>query len=355
MRFIENNWGIGFSTECVLFLREEVAHAHLTVASMVLLPWLLVTLGGLVLARAEVFFDTFTNTGCTRFFYKGVEPSNGLVPQSAAWICQRYGNQYYFATLFDNKNRIPVYSAYIYQPGPGPRANWFIEPQLVDMSYNKSMEIESSTKIDRQKLEDSQAVSTDFKQTSQTYDRGHLSPSLHHSFQASKTSTFTLTNIVPQHNKLNQGSWNAYEAKTMMNKTAGCDVTYALVGAVSGSEHISEGRVNVPSHIWAAACCIQSGGLKAWAAIAENSAKNEVKVTSVGDLEKEISKLLNRNVQLFHEECPRASEFDSFILKEDKRPSSDAQTLSSYLNIILILATLTVSLSSVGRVEGSWQ
>ncbi|KAJ1211472.1 hypothetical protein NDU88_006832 [Pleurodeles waltl] len=322
--------------------REEETRRDLTVAAMLRLPQLLVTLVGLLLGRAEVFFDTFRNTGCARFFYKGAEPSSGLVPQSAAWICQRYGNQYHFATLFDNKNRIPVYSAYIYQPGPGPRADWFIEPQLVDMSFNKSMENESSTKIDRQKLEDSQAVSTDYKQTSQTYDRGHLSPNLHHSIQTSKTATFTLTNIVPQHNKLNQGSWNAYEAKTMPNKTAGCDVTYALVGAISGSEQISEGRVNVPSHIWAAACCIQSGGLKAWAAIAENSAKNEVKVTSVGDLEKEVSKLLNRNVQLFHDECPRVSDFNSFILREDKRPSNDAQSSSFCLNIIFILAAITV-------------
>ncbi|XP_069482637.1 endonuclease domain-containing 1 protein-like [Ambystoma mexicanum] len=316
---------------------------------MLLSPWFLVTLGCFTPGHAEVFLDTFTNTGCAKFFFKGTEPSSGLVPKSAAWICQRYGNQYHFATLYDRKNRIPVYSAYIYQPGPGSRADWLIEPQLVDISYNKSMDIEFSTKIDRNKLEESQAVSSDYKQSSQTYDRGHLNPSLHHSIQNSKTATFTLTNIVPQHNKLNQGSWNLYEDKMMKNKTAGCDQTFVLVGAVSGGQFISNGRVNVPSHIWTAACCLQSGGLKAWAAIAENSEKNEVMVTSVGEVEEQISKLINRNEQLLHEDCPRLSDSPPFILKEkDGGPNNKTPPTRVVINFIpLFVSTAVLSLQSL--------
>lgn len=43
-------------------------------------------------------------------------------------ICTRY----HFATLFDTKHRIAVYSAYYFQPSSGrdKKHQWFVEPQV---------------------------------------------------------------------------------------------------------------------------------------------------------------------------------------------------------------------------------
>ncbi|KAK6324951.1 hypothetical protein J4Q44_G00042930, partial [Coregonus suidteri] len=53
---------------------------------------------------------------------------------SPAYICQRNGNQYYFATLYDRARRIPLYSAYemdIEGVPDRPGEKWYYEPQLV--------------------------------------------------------------------------------------------------------------------------------------------------------------------------------------------------------------------------------
>ncbi|KAJ7428977.1 endonuclease domain-containing 1 [Willisornis vidua] len=74
------------------------------------------------------------------FFFWNTTPNNALEPENPAWICQRYKNRYHYATLYDRDLRIPVYSAYMYQPGPGrrPTPPWMIEPQVSVLSYSMS-------------------------------------------------------------------------------------------------------------------------------------------------------------------------------------------------------------------------
>ncbi|RMC10514.1 hypothetical protein DUI87_13319 [Hirundo rustica rustica] len=139
---------------------------------------------------------------CSQFFHAGTPPNNVLEPQNPAWICQRYSNAYHFATLYNKDKRIPAYSAYIYQPGPGARSkSWFVEPQLINPTYPKNMDTEYSLqkkyKITPQQIGQSQAINQDYNNL-KDLNRGHLSPSCHRNGNNSKWSTFTLTNIVPQ-------------------------------------------------------------------------------------------------------------------------------------------------------------
>ncbi|NXL72587.1 ENDD1 protein, partial [Leptocoma aspasia] len=248
-------------------------------------------------------------TSCHKFFYMNTTPDNGLEPQKPAWICQRYQNQYHFATLYDRGLRIPVYSAYIYQPGPGDRSkSWFVEPQLINPAYRKDMDTEKSIQkrhnITLQQIGQSQAITQDYYNLT-GLDRGHLSPSGHQSGNDNKAATFTLTNIVPQNSVLNKGAWNDYESQTMAQKTQGCTSTYVIVGAAPGNNYISNKRVNVPSHIWSAACCQTNTITKTWAVIAENK-KNQVQNLTLAQLEASLSQLYGRGqVSLFHSSCPR--------------------------------------------------
>ncbi|XP_041269309.1 endonuclease domain-containing 1 protein-like [Onychostruthus taczanowskii] len=245
---------------------------------------------------------------CSQFFYAGIPPNDALNPKNPSWICQRYSNSYHYATLYDRDLHIPVYSAYIYRPGPGKRPQtWLVEPQLINPTYSTDMDTEKSIcnryKITPQQIGQSQPITQDYKNL-QGLDRGHLSPSGHQSGNNSKWATFTLTNIVPQNSTLNKGQWKDYENQTMAQRTQGCTTTYVITGAVPGNTYISNRRVNVPSHIWSAACCQTNTTMKTWAVIAENS-RNHVQNLTRAQLEANLSQLYGRGqVSLFHSACP---------------------------------------------------
>ncbi|ROI92057.1 Endonuclease domain-containing 1 protein [Anabarilius grahami] len=81
-------------------------------------------------AQAKVV-DTFGE--CSRFFYKDTEP--GGMNQNAEKICQKLDNRgFYYATLYFNPYKIPLYSAYILDPACSSdtsRSNiWHLEPKV---------------------------------------------------------------------------------------------------------------------------------------------------------------------------------------------------------------------------------
>jgi len=84
-------------------------------------------------AQAEVV-NTFHL--CREFFYKDTKP--GGMDQYARKICQMYGEEpmsyYYYATLYSTHHRIPLYSAYTFNPKcineSGRTDIWHVEPQV---------------------------------------------------------------------------------------------------------------------------------------------------------------------------------------------------------------------------------
>ncbi|XP_066040603.1 endonuclease domain-containing 1 protein-like [Chamaea fasciata] len=255
---------------------------------------------------------------CPQFFYVGAIPNDVLQPLNPAYICQRYSNSYHFATLYDKEKRIPVYSAYKYKPGSLKRPHtWsFVEPQLIGNNSFKEME-RAWVLIDQynftlDQIKVSEAVLEDYENMT-GLDRGQLSPSGHQDTTDSKTATFTLTNVVPQDSSMYTGWWNTYETQIMHKYSTNCTITCVITGAVPGNTYIVEGRVNRPSHIWSAACCLvgtQPG--RAWGSIADNDV-NRGEILSLGDLEDRLTTLYNRhknftqfkNASLFNNACPR--------------------------------------------------
>ncbi|XP_044305316.1 endonuclease domain-containing 1 protein-like [Varanus komodoensis] len=257
----------------------------------------------LIPAPAEVH-DTFAN--CLQFFLNGKPPTLLLPRVNSASICQRYKNLYRFATLYDRDKRIPIYSAYKYGKGGEGRPDiWFVEPQLARniQKPGSNMERENSQDIARvfEHIRASQAVSDDYN-TDKTIDRGHLNPNNHQSDRDSRTATFTLTNIVPMLSGLNRGSWRIYEKKAG-EKAEQCDETYFVAGAVPGNNYISGGRVNRPSHIWSAGCCVRHNrGLCSWGALASNDEKNATGM-DLKSLEAQLEKRYKSKVDLFNSGC----------------------------------------------------
>lgn len=95
-------------------------------ALLLLLP----CLGGLVLGEVGDF------SHCLRFFYKRAPPE-GIDTEGYRPICQRYKNQYRFASLYHSQRRTPLYSAYTLTPAAGkrPKNIWKYEPQVRETKY----------------------------------------------------------------------------------------------------------------------------------------------------------------------------------------------------------------------------
>uniref|UniRef100_A0A4W5LGM1 Uncharacterized protein n=1 Tax=Hucho hucho TaxID=62062 RepID=A0A4W5LGM1_9TELE len=250
---------------------------------------------------------------CEEFFLEGTTPNlpgilvGGTVQDQNRYkpICQLYNNIYRFATLYDTTNRIPVFSAYTftgYTTGR-PKQDWMIEPQLED-----EMNVDN-------KAVTHQAADTDYLHNGLGLTRGHLFPCSYGPDDATKSSTFTLTNAVPQYDTFNGGSWNTMEGdvRTTLNlncKDANDQIkAYVVTGAVPSESNTLNNRVNIPDLLWTAYCCYNIN-LKQWVAQAhwgENVSETKGKTLPSKTLA-ELYVMLNKHypggdVQVFPNKC----------------------------------------------------
>ncbi|XP_063397518.1 endonuclease domain-containing 1 protein-like [Mytilus trossulus] len=227
-----------------------------------------------------------------RFFYQNTAPTlKGLV--GSTQICQRLGNQYYYATEYDTTNRIPYYSANTLSFDRRGRriGGWFVEPQLSNENDPSMVDI-SMANNDIATFGIRQAVNVDY--TRSGYDRGHLNPQLYNcETEDSRKATNSLTNIAPQVSSFNQGIWNVFETTLYNISKKYCNFVgarrYFITGVLpSKNQFISNERVNIPSHYWTAVCCDSSsakGDLRkeGWSAgfIGENKANSSVFIYTI--------------------------------------------------------------------------
>ncbi|MEQ2195765.1 hypothetical protein XENOCAPTIV_018066 [Xenoophorus captivus] len=183
-------------------------------------------------------------------------------------ICQTYKNKRRFVTLYDVQNKIPVFSAFRFVgsiPGKRPKSFWKVEPQLENITLQNNM-----VPSDKNKTYNYQAGDIDYRFNG-TFDRGHIFPSSYALTTSDKLSTFTLTNIVPQAESFNKGSWNKMErcTKCVMEKycinSSGGTEGFVVTGAQPSLNSKLNNRVNIPSTLWSAFCCY-SATARAWIA-----------------------------------------------------------------------------------------
>ncbi|XP_018107232.1 endonuclease domain-containing 1 protein [Xenopus laevis] len=287
---------------------------------MLSLGWLFIAI---VHTAEPLISDNFSN--CRDYFYKeqlpqGFDGNRGI--NSLAYICQQYGNTIYFASLYDRDWRIPLYSAYILDRRNeclGERKhNFDIEPQLIELNHNMQSESEITSEIPK-----SQAVNADYEKTG--YHRGHLNPVCHHETQEGQDATFTLTNVVPMNSKLNIGKWRVYEAN-ILKKAEECTTMYVVTGIVPGNNWLYINRVNIPSYVWNAYCCVgkDSMPIKSGAGIVENYDNKPVNEMKINELQEELKKLLmNKGISIFQNNCE--------LQHKRRRVSRNASSMSGHL------------------------
>ncbi|KAM6903399.1 endonuclease domain-containing 1 protein-like [Lycodopsis pacificus] len=258
----------------------------------------------LVLSLAPAGAEVVTSMAdCEEFFLQQTPPDipgileGGKILDQNRYkpICQTFNGTRRFVTLYDTKNKIPVFSAYKYSAiqSNGTKREWKIEPQLEDINENENMEKSSKSSYNHQ------AANADY--TNQGYDRGHLCPCSYASSKDDKESTCTLTNAVPQEPTFNKGSWNRMEQciKCFLDEycinSNGVIEAFLVTGAQPGTKYISN-KVNVPSMLWSAFCCFSVKGGGKWLASAywaknvQDGSKNEsLQAKTLEELSKELT------------------------------------------------------------------
>ena len=90
------------------------------------------------------------------------------------------------------------------------------------------------------------ASSSDYAKSG--YDKGHLVNAEDFAFDCNKEKcTFSFYNCIPQHPKLNRGSWKSWE--TTIRKESQKDILKIYAGAIYGKQTIGKG-VAVPDYVW---------------------------------------------------------------------------------------------------------
>ncbi|XP_067217572.1 endonuclease domain-containing 1 protein-like [Chanodichthys erythropterus] len=254
---------------------------------------------------------------CKGFFFKEKCPVfPGILENSVSKnqnqyriICQKYKNTYRYGTLYDIKNKIPLFSAYKYTGHTGKRPNvpWMMEPQLDDLNAGMS-------------AFPNQANNGDYV-NKEHVNRGHLFPCCHAADQDTAESTFTLTNAVPQYTTFNGGSWSVMEQKVKSTMDSKCRdeknenniLAYVLTGAVSNTRtppHLLKNKVNIPSDMWTVFCCYNKESKK-WvsqAHWAENKDESKgdgktIPPKTLGDLQTFLKSKYNKENKLFPDGC----------------------------------------------------
>ncbi|MFT4203936.1 MAG: DNA/RNA non-specific endonuclease [Chitinophagaceae bacterium] len=116
-----------------------------------------------------------------------------------------------------------------------------------------------------------QVLSTDYAGSVTGFDRGHNCPSGDRtSTYVANTTTFYMTNMIPQAPKLNQGPWEGLESKIRDSivTNAGNEV-YIIMGnygtggigstSTSVTNTITDGYVTVPNHVWKVVVILSKG------------------------------------------------------------------------------------------------
>ncbi|KAL7865127.1 hypothetical protein SRHO_G00103740 [Serrasalmus rhombeus] len=291
---------------------------------------LLLLLGVTSLTESEVV-PSFRSK-CPQFFF-GHLPSakhevatlTVLSGQNYKQICQRWKNQYRFATLYDTKSRIPVYSAYTFISSNQFKRldDWKVEPQL-----DLPLKPENSNMTSESEMNDGltfkhQALVKDYSGDCGKITRGHLFPKSYAADQDDGDATFTLTNIAPQTQECNNQWAEQVEEPMLRYIKTKCKLSesfpaYIVTGVVPGKTWLEieienrgsiEQGVNIPSHYWTAFTCANNTGKVSHAYIAEQSHckhKRETRFTeqkiSVAKLEEKLTALYNQPFSVFRKQ-----------------------------------------------------
>ena len=306
-----------------------------------------------VLCKVFQFKDSKWPPECNDFFYMGKSPQN--IPGNLddyVVIVQMFNEHVHYCTLYNTQDKIAVFSAYQMHIGKGDEGGrqntWYVEPQLSVATEGDNMNTFKATDLPEQ------AINYDYKLA--YMDKGHLNPNFFQTGEGRK-ATFTLTNAVPQHPAFNRLYWFELEKQTKKimykycfdiqgtpvdeieddedadEESTGVTDTgkaYLITGAIpSGDKHLQtlkyEGKVNIPSFMFTAACCFKPKKPMesfSFAYLGLNEADTRIQVLNVANLEEFLKQFwpknvpVRKNLDLFKNSCDLATKTGDQVIEE---------------------------------------
>merc|ERR1712130_10520 len=257
-------------------------------------------------------------------------------------LCQnRNGSPHKLATLFSVTDRVPVYSAVKVRRDPSkptnarPNSNWHHVALglCLEEGYNLPTRqsfysnIDSTYSNQYEFCGHHQALDDDYKGNTGdlNIDRGHVVPNavLNQDLKAQET-TFTLTNIAPQHSNFNQRAWQQLECMVRMYLEDEIPNEYAwtITGIHGKNQMMNVGNsakreVRVPAYYWKAFCYSSGSITYSWVYIQRNL--ND-QTASSGDNVMTVAAFSSsylRGQAIFDSACQNASLGPWFAIKED--------------------------------------
>ncbi|KAF4071474.1 hypothetical protein AMELA_G00273690 [Ameiurus melas] len=260
----------------------------------------------LVLLPAFSLSEVTTFTKCPQFFSEGIHPTvlqDTMDKNRYTQICQclldqNERPQYFYATLYDTKNKIPVYSAYEFRRASVDRVDrWYVEPQL---DGSNLMCMASQGNIPSPNRGQRQALNSDYEGSD--YDKGHLFPVYHTHNADTMLATSTLTNAAPQDPSFNRGQWKKHEEDMATLVQQNCNWAYIVTGVVPGNQVIGN-NVRVARYYWSAYCCFGDSRAPQSAGYIGPDNNGRVQQGSVMWLEDELSKHYGSVFSIFQGSC----------------------------------------------------
>ncbi|CAC5426560.1 unnamed protein product [Mytilus coruscus] len=149
----------------------------------------------------------------------------------------------FYATLYDTRNKVPVYSAYklyLYMKKESSKnRHWIQNP---DLSVREQPNVKDYIGVGELKL-----------------DRGHLYPHVYAPTKFMKKYTNFITNIALQYKKFNMNTWKRMESALYKAATKMCispgDEIFFLTGVIPSTDNFFKNMINIPDYFWTAVCC----------------------------------------------------------------------------------------------------
>lgn len=218
----------------------------------------------------------------TQFFANGIPPvglRTGHNLGNIKYICQQFSGVVYYATMFDERQGIAVFSAYVLTT---TNVNFNTNNLQRQPHWRRSQGIgtHGSTPI--------------YQTQGQQIDKGHLVPgATYSSTRDSACSTYVYTNAVPQYRTFNRGLWAQFEARIRafaQQCTGNNGRLYLLTGTSflhiqttapgvnappvaqlgpAGRRNVCP-AISIPNSMWTAGCCVLPGGVGSFAVFGNN-------------------------------------------------------------------------------------
>lgn len=137
-----------------------------------------------------------------------------------------------YAVIYNNEKKIPFVT---YE-------------KLTPDTIGRGQSERTSFKVDLDINVKYRSTPKNYERTGQIYDRGHLANAQNAGDDAAMADTMLMSNIVPQVNSFNRGSWKTLETRLAKDVRRGATY-YVITGAIPSDQYI-DNKISIPKYLF---------------------------------------------------------------------------------------------------------